>query len=149
MGKKYPTSIRLTPEAARLLKEMATKLGITRAAVMEIALRRLAEIEGVMSHTGTSEVYKLAQRTGSNTFEALIREWVERRGWSPRYEAKVLASLERELFPRFGHRPITEIEHQELMEAVGTVKGGAFEAASQVVHEWIDSQIENGRTPTS
>lgn len=50
MGKKYPTSIRLTPEAARLLKEVAKKLGITQAAVMEIALRRLAEIEGVMSH---------------------------------------------------------------------------------------------------
>jgi predicted DNA-binding protein len=47
MRKKHPTSIRLTPEAERLLKELAKKLGITQAAVMEIAIRRLAELESV------------------------------------------------------------------------------------------------------
>lgn len=44
---KQLTSIRLTPEAKRLIKELAKKLGVTQAAIMEIAIRRLAEIEGV------------------------------------------------------------------------------------------------------
>jgi predicted DNA-binding protein len=47
MRKNNPTSIRLTPEAARLLKQLAKKLGITQAGVVEIAIRRLAEIEKV------------------------------------------------------------------------------------------------------
>jgi predicted DNA-binding protein len=41
------TSLRLTPEAKRLLQELAAKLGITQAAVIEIAIRRLAEVEKV------------------------------------------------------------------------------------------------------
>ena len=45
MRKKNPTSIRLTPEAERLLKELATKLGVTQAAIMEIAIRKFAEVE--------------------------------------------------------------------------------------------------------
>ncbi len=44
---KQATSIRLTPEAKRLIKELAKKLGVTQASIIEIAIRRLAEIEGV------------------------------------------------------------------------------------------------------
>jgi Arm domain-containing DNA-binding protein/integrase-like protein len=83
-----------------------------------------------------------ARRARGDSFEKLIREWVDRRGWSPRYTASVLALLERELFPRLGHRSIAEIETQELIEALKAVaakdKGGAFEAVSGVVREWID-----------
>jgi predicted DNA-binding protein len=42
MEKKRATSIRLTPEAKRLLTDMAQQLGISEAAVVEIAIRRLA-----------------------------------------------------------------------------------------------------------
>lgn len=47
MSTKHPTSIRLTPEGLRLLKALAEKLGISQAAVMELALRRMAAKEGV------------------------------------------------------------------------------------------------------
>lgn len=47
MSDKLSTSLRLSPEAKRLLAELAKKLGITQAAIMEIAIRRLAEKEGV------------------------------------------------------------------------------------------------------
>jgi predicted transcriptional regulator len=45
MEKKRATSIRLSPEAKRLLTQMAQQLGITEAAVIEIAIRRFAEEE--------------------------------------------------------------------------------------------------------
>ena len=45
MDNKLSTSIRLTPEAKRLLIELAKKLGISQAAVIEIAIRRLAQQE--------------------------------------------------------------------------------------------------------
>ena len=41
----YPTSLRFTLEGRRLLEELATKMGISMAAVIEIALRLLAERE--------------------------------------------------------------------------------------------------------
>jgi predicted transcriptional regulator len=47
MRKKQPTSIRFSPEAKRLLALLAAKLGISQAAVMEIAIRRFAEQEKV------------------------------------------------------------------------------------------------------
>ncbi len=45
MNKKQATSIRLSSEAKRLLAALAQKLGINKTAVMEIAIRRLAEQE--------------------------------------------------------------------------------------------------------
>ena len=48
-GRKQPTSIRLSPEALRLLRALAVKLGISQASVMEMALRRLAVHEEVDS----------------------------------------------------------------------------------------------------
>jgi len=45
MRKKQATSIRLSPEARRLLALLAEKLGISQAAAMEIAIRRFAEQE--------------------------------------------------------------------------------------------------------
>ncbi len=47
MNNKLSTSLRLSPEAKRLLIELAKKLGVTQAAIVEIAIRRLAETEGV------------------------------------------------------------------------------------------------------
>ena len=44
---KELTSIRITPEAKRLLKELATKLGVSQSAVMEIAIRKYAKQEQV------------------------------------------------------------------------------------------------------
>ncbi len=44
---KQTTSIRLTPEAKRLLRELAKKLGVTQTAVFEMAIRRFAEMEKV------------------------------------------------------------------------------------------------------
>ncbi len=40
-------SMRLSQEARRLLDKMAKKLGISRTAVIEVAVRRLAEAEKV------------------------------------------------------------------------------------------------------
>lgn len=44
---KLPTSIRLSPEAKRLLKELSDKLSISQAAVLEIIIREKARAEGV------------------------------------------------------------------------------------------------------
>jgi antitoxin component of RelBE/YafQ-DinJ toxin-antitoxin module len=45
--RKKPTSIRLSAEGKRLQKALADKLGLSASAVIELALRRLAEQEGI------------------------------------------------------------------------------------------------------
>jgi len=47
MKKEKQTNVRLSSEAIRLLGELTKKLGISQAAIMEIAIRRLAEQENV------------------------------------------------------------------------------------------------------
>jgi len=47
MANKEQTSMRLTPEAKRLLEKLAKKLGVSRTAVMEMAVRRMAEVEKI------------------------------------------------------------------------------------------------------
>jgi len=42
-----PTSIRLTDDAMQLKKMLAQKLGISGSAVLELAIRELAEKKGV------------------------------------------------------------------------------------------------------
>lgn len=44
---KTNTSVRLSPEADRLLKELAKKLGVSQSAIIELAIRKYAESEGV------------------------------------------------------------------------------------------------------
>ena len=39
--------MRLTPQAKRLLEKLAKKLGVSRTAVLEMAVRRLAEVETI------------------------------------------------------------------------------------------------------
>jgi predicted transcriptional regulator len=39
------TSVRLTPEATRLLKELAKKLGVSQTAIIEMAIRKFAKSE--------------------------------------------------------------------------------------------------------
>ena len=43
---KVPTSFRLSNEARKILAVFAQRLGITQAAVLELAIRRYAETEG-------------------------------------------------------------------------------------------------------
>jgi hypothetical protein len=45
--KKRSTSVRLTPEALRLLALLNRKLGVNQSGVIELAIRRLAQAEGV------------------------------------------------------------------------------------------------------
>lgn len=47
METKQLTSIRLTTEAKRLIALIAHRLGVTKSAVLELAIRRMAQQEKV------------------------------------------------------------------------------------------------------
>lgn len=71
-----------------------------------------------------------------STFEAVAREWFEnqRDDWTEVYAGKVINSLEVDVFPRIGSKPIRDIEAPQMLEIVRTVEArGVRETAKRVL----------------
>jgi uncharacterized protein (DUF1778 family) len=47
MRRKTPISIRFTPKAKELIAKMAESLGVTKTAIIEMAIREKAKKEGI------------------------------------------------------------------------------------------------------
>ena len=64
-------------------------------------------------------------QVGSNTFEALAREWMAVRGkeWTDSYASKTKSALERHAFPSIGSKPITEIMAPDLLMLLRAIEG--------------------------
>ena len=74
-------------------------------------------------------------RTG-NTFESIAREWHEKQShkWTEAHAARVLGSLETNIFPSLGGRPIAEITPAELLDVMRVIENrGALEIAARVL----------------
>lgn len=67
-----------------------------------------------------------------DSFEQVARAWYRHNenNWSPAHAADVLASLQRDVFPAIGARPIASIEPPEILEVLRQVEGrGRIETA--------------------
>lgn len=68
----------------------------------------------------------------AQTFETIARDWYRSQegGWTPRYAAIVLSSLEKDVFPTLGSLPIAEITPPLLIEVLRPIeRRGAIETA--------------------
>jgi len=77
---------------------------------------------------------KIAQAASS--FEAVAREWFEsqRGGWSDVYAGKVIKSLEVDVFPKIGNRPISQLDAPHMLEILRVVEArGVRETAKRVM----------------
>lgn len=76
-----------------------------------------------------------AAQSASNAFEAVAREWVEKRGgiWKRSHAARVLGSLEANVFPALGAKPVHEISAREMLDVLRTIeRRDALDVASRV-----------------
>jgi integrase len=94
----------------------------------------------IASGIDPSQHRKDAQAAGraarANTFEAIARAWIDHQGdrWEAITKERALASLENDVFPAIGARPISEIRPTEVTAAIKAIeKRGAGEAASRVL----------------
>lgn len=72
----------------------------------------------------------------ANTFEVIAREWHETKkaGWTASHAAKILGSLEADIFPTLGGRPLIAVTAPELLEALRVIeRRGALEVAGRVL----------------
>lgn len=72
----------------------------------------------------------------ASSFETVAREWFEtqRDGWSEVYTGKVLNSLEVDVFPRIGSKPIGDVDAPQMLEILRAVEArGVRETAKRVL----------------
>lgn len=121
-------------------KEKRLALGVypvvTLAQAREDALeaRRLLH-KGVDPSAHKKERAREAKLAAANAFEAVAREWHElmRPRWTPHHARNVIESLEQDIFPALGHRPINELKAPELLDAIRKIETrGAIDIAQRV-----------------
>jgi integrase len=91
---------------------------------------------GVDPGTAKKEAKRQRALSVANSFEAVAREWFEgqRGGWTATYADKVIASLEGDVFPALGSRPISEIEAHHLVDLLRAVEArGVRETAKRIL----------------
>jgi integrase len=75
------------------------------------------------------------RRAAANSFEAVAREWHATMSpkWTPHHADDVIESLEKDIFPALGQRPITDLKAPELLDAIRKIeKRGAIDIAQRV-----------------
>ena len=121
-------------------KEKLLALGVYPEVPLKVArqkrddARRLLDTGKDPSETRRAE--KIARKVAADaSFEIVAREWHEKkRGeWLDTYAAKVLTSLEQDLFPSLGRRPVSEISAAEMLAVLRKVEArGALETLKRV-----------------
>jgi len=76
-----------------------------------------------------------AKVSAANSFELIAREFHALKSpiWTPHHATDWINTLEREVFPKFGHRPITEIEAPDVLDILRAIEArGTFEIRARV-----------------
>lgn len=94
------------------------------------ALRKREKVEEVMVKEAKRRVAEGLPALGS--FEDVARDWFKTRSpsWAPSYSEKVIARLEKDVFPWVGSRPIAEITAPEILAVLRRIESrGVIETA--------------------
>lgn len=121
-------------------KEKLLALGVYPEVPLKVARQKRDDARRLLDAgkdpSETRRVEKIARKVAADaSFEIVAREWHEKkRGeWLDTYAAKVLTSLEQDLFPALGHRPVSEISAAEILAVLRKVEArGALETLKRV-----------------
>ena len=140
-------------------KEKRLALGVYPAVSLKDARDKLAEArKALQAGTDPGELRKeakaKAQHEAANSLEAVARDWLKHQAgkWEPVTLARITASLEADIFPTLGARPMASLKARDVRDAVKAIeKRGAADQAGRVLqrvkaifryavtHERIDS----------
>jgi hypothetical protein len=121
-------------------KEKSLSLGVYPEVSLAEAREKLTDARKIVAEgDDPSEARKAKKRqrmlSAENNFEAVAREWHKTRlnAWSENYAGKIMTSMEQDVFPKIGSRPIADITASELLAMLRLVeKRGALETAHRV-----------------
>ncbi|MBL8484126.1 MAG: integrase arm-type DNA-binding domain-containing protein [Rhodocyclaceae bacterium] len=88
---------------------------------------------------------RTAANDRADTFEVIAREWFTRfaETWAKSHSDKIIASLENDIFPWLGKRPIAEIEPPEMLECLRRIEDrGALDTAHRALQiaDWFSAR---------
>lgn len=84
----------------------------------------------------TKKAMKAAHTAAGDTFEVVAREWFAKQQatWADNHAAKVIARLEKDVFPWLGNAPIAELNAPKLLAVLRRIEErGAVESAHRVL----------------
>ena len=93
-------------------------------------------VTGVDPSLHKKAVKAVAKASESNSFEIVAREWFNKRKefWALSNSSKIIARLEKDIFPFIGAKPINQITAPELLVALRRIEDrGAVESAHRVL----------------
>lgn len=96
--------------------------------------RRLM-LQGVNPARQRDDAKRLMAERAANTFEKIAREWYANKvpTWSERTAKNMIVRLEADIFPSIGSRPITELKHRDIIDALRKIESrGATEIAKRL-----------------
>ena len=109
-------------------REKLLSLGVYPAVSLKEARRRRDEARDLLAQGGDPSAERkearamtvAAEREQAATFEAVAREWHARKttDLTPGHRKKILARLEKQLFPYIGNIPLSKLEPAEILAAV-------------------------------
>lgn len=122
-------------------KERVLAVGVYPHITLADARERRAQARRLLA-VGTDpgeakkEAKRIATLNAANTFEAVAREWIEKRRhqWAPITTEVKLARLEKHIFPKLGNRPIADIAPPEVLAMLRVVEAkGTLETAQRAM----------------
>jgi len=122
-------------------KEKLLALGVYPDVSLRDARARRDEARKLLANGSDPSSIKQAEKrqakiSAANSFEAIAREFHTLKSpmWTPHHSTDWLNTLERDVFPKFGHRPIAEIEAPDVLDVVRAVEArSAFEVRGRVL----------------
>ena len=122
-------------------KEKMLALGVYPDVSLTAARKRRTEARETLTEgNDPGEVKKETKRlkilNAENSFEAIAREWHEKRChmWTPKYGGKIIRCLEADVFPKLGSRPIMDIKAPELLSCIREMeKRGVLHTAHRAI----------------
>lgn len=122
-------------------KEKLLSLGAYPAVTLAKARQRRDEARVLLADDidpaeHKKEMQKIVREVTENSFEVVAREWHVkfRDSWTEEHGGKILARLEKDIFPHVGKNPIGEIKPPELLAAIRHIEArGALETAHRAL----------------
>jgi integrase len=93
-------------------------------------------LENIDPSETKKEIKRVQTLNNENTFEAIAREWhaTNLSKWIPAHGGTILTRLERDIFPKIGHKPIVDILAPDILNAIRFIeKRGAIEIAHRML----------------
>ncbi|MHB1115235.1 tyrosine-type recombinase/integrase [Sideroxydans sp.] len=122
-------------------KEKLLALGVYPDVTLKDARGRRDEARKLLANGSDPSAVKRTQKrqekvSAANSFEAIAREFHTMKSpiWTEHHATDWINTLEREAFPKFGSRPIIEIEAPDVLDVLRGIEArGAFEVRGRVL----------------